>query len=179
VRSAVVDRMRRLFGVSNAGDQQISRVPILFHIASEHHDVTLLEHADTQETRKIELRIGRSGERIVTEVVTSICTATFVGRHLLITTGSHFFVLAGGDVVLEDRIPNAAPTTDVCGVLVAGELVVLWTEFEVYSLDLAKTPFTLVHRWTASSGLLESVRLEGRGLEMRDEGGKVETCHIA
>lgn len=175
--STIVDKVRRLLGVPTASDQQISRVPITFHIKSERHDVTLREHMDRLETRKIELCIGASGERVVTELVTSMCTATFVGRHLLITTGSHVFVLDGADIVFEDRVRSGA-TNDVCQVVVAGELVILGTEFEVYSLALGKTPIALVRRWTTSSGILESMRFDGRVLEMRDEGGNVEVCHI-
>jgi hypothetical protein len=179
VRPTILDKALRLFGVPAASDQQVSRVPIVFHIKSERHDVTLLERVDRQETRKIELRIGASGERVVTELVTSICTATFVGRHLLITTGSHVFVLDGADIVFEDRVRSGVTTYgDVSQVVVAGELVILGTEFEVYSLALGQTPFALVHRWTTSSGILESMRFDGRVLEMRDEGGNVEVCHI-
>jgi hypothetical protein len=57
-----------------------------------------------------------------------------------------------------------------------GERVVLQTECEVYSLDLQVTPPRFVWCWTAKSGLLDGVRFDGRVVEMRDEGGNVETC---
>jgi len=154
-------------------------VPMPVRFKSERYDVTVLQHADRPETRKVELCIGTSVTRLVTELVTSGCTLALVGQRLLITTGSHVFVCDGEEVVFEDRVPSdAAPTAEVSRVLVVGDLVVLGTEFEVYSLDLRVMPPRFVRRWTVRAGLLYDVRFDGQIIEMRDEEGNVETCRF-
>lgn len=173
----ILDRVRGLFGAGAARHEYAP--PAILQVKSDRHDVTLLQHADAPETRKIELMIGRSETRWVTERVTSIVTATMAGRYLLITTGAHVFVCDGDRVVFEDTVLSDVTTRgEVYGVHAIGERVVLKTEFEVCSLDLRVMPPRFEQRWTAQSGILDSVCFDGGVVEMRDEGGNVETCRF-
>ncbi len=179
MKPTLTDRVLGLLGVREARTVQIPQVLMHFQFKSERYDVTVFERVHETETKKVELHIGTSETRFVTELVTSFCTVAAVRQRLLITTGSHVFVCDGEDVAFEDRVPSdAAPTAEVSRVLVVGDLVVLGTEFEVYSLDLRVMPPRFVRRWSAKSGLLDELRFDGQVIEMSDEGGNAETCRF-
>lgn len=149
---------------------------MLIHIKCNNHDVTLIERPDTVETLGIELVLNASETRSVTELATTMCTTTLVGKRLLVTTGSHVFLCDNQQIVFE-AVAVSEITADlvISTVLAVDERVVLATELELFSLDLRVESPGLIRRYVAASGLIKDIQFDGYSVKVRDEDGNIST----